>query len=663
MSIPPIRLEAQAEPVPGYRLESFLGRGGFGQVWRAVGPGGFPVALKFLTVEESGGARELESLRLLQHVRDTHLLSLFGVWEAPGYHILAMELADGTLADRLEECRREGLPGVPGDELREYFRQAAAGLDFLNEPRHPVGEGGKAAGIQHGDVKPQNLFLVGSGVKVGDFGLLRRMQQSIVTRKTGGLTFAYAAPEVFRGRVARQTDQYSLAVSWCQLRGGRLPFSGDPAGLMAGHLLREPDLEMLPPSERPAARRALAKEPRERWPSCRAFAEALAASTPATPPLPAPTTPAVLPPTADPLAEPPTAPLPPRPVPTNLRTPAAATDRRKEASSTAPPAPTRSDEELESPAPDPADEPPIERPARRTTWKGPRRSWVGPALGLGAALLLTAAVAVGLAWTTGAHHGASNPSTPQPPSGPQPFTNDLGLHFVYLPPGSFVMGSPPDEEGRNDDETPHRVTLTHGFYLSSTLVTEAQWEAVLGPPALAGGPGGDKKRMPAHNNISWEDAERFCRALGRRDGRRYRLPTEAEWEYACRAGTQTPFWFGASITDQDANYDARTPYGKGKPGVWRQKPTPVDQFKPSPWGLYDMHGNLYEWCADWYGPYPEGDVSDPQGPKKGDERVRRGGSWVFGPARCRGAARDKAAPAEQGDFTGVRVACGADGGG
>src|SRR5262249_42617942 len=139
MNVAPFRPLEGAEPLPGYRLEAFLGKGGFGEVWRAVAPGGFRVALKFLPTDGEAAARQLGSLRFLQHVRDLHLLPVFGVWLIPGYHVLAMELADGTLADCLKRYRKKGQPGVPRAELLRYFAQAAAGLDFLNEPRHRLG--------------------------------------------------------------------------------------------------------------------------------------------------------------------------------------------------------------------------------------------------------------------------------------------------------------------------------------------------------------------------------------------------------------------------------------------------------------------------------------------------------------------------------------------
>ena len=155
-------------------------------------------------------------------------------------------------------------------------------------------------------------------------------------------------------------------------------------------------------------------------------------------------------------------------------------------------------------------------------------------------------------------------------------------------------------------------------------VTQAQWQAVMGanPSHFKG-----ESNLPVEN-VSWDECVAFCEALGKKDGKPYRLPTEAEWEYACRAGTTTPFHFGGTITVNQANYDGNYTYGNGKKGVYRQKTTPVGSFPANAWGLFDMHGNVWEWCADWYGPYPEEELKDPQGFVGGDRRVCRGGSWT-----------------------------------
>jgi WD40 repeat protein len=287
-------------PVPGYRLEHRLGKGGFGEVWKAEGPGGFPVAMKFVRLDDAVTDFELRALEIIKCIRHPNLLATFGAWKSASYLVIAMELADRTLGDRCQEAIAQGLPGIPHDELLEYFQEAAKGIDFLNEPRHRIG-GKEGVSVQHRDLKPHNILLVGNGVKVADFGLVRFLEHSVASH-SGGLTPAYAAPEFFRGQTSKQSDQYCLAVTYCQLRGGRLPFSGTQAVVMLGHVQGAPDLTMLPETERPAVARALAKIPEERWPSCRAFVEALKEGAPLqqtaiepTPPLPEPaskTTPA-----------------------------------------------------------------------------------------------------------------------------------------------------------------------------------------------------------------------------------------------------------------------------------------------------------------------------------------------------------------------------------
>ena len=267
------QLNPRAEPLPGYRLTGLIGRGGCGEVWRADGPGGVPVALKFVPLGGTAAQVEERALAFFTTVRHPNLVALLGSWHVPGFLMIAMDLADGTLLDRYSSARAGGRPGIPFSELVEYVEQAARGIDYLNAARHyPPSADGRAVAFQHRDIKPQNLLLVGGDVKVGDWGLLR-MLEGVITSHTGYMTEAYAAPEFFHGKTSSASDQYSLAVTYCYLRTGELPYTGNARD---AHLNRPPELGHLPDRrERQAVERALAKNPQERWPSCRHFAKAL----------------------------------------------------------------------------------------------------------------------------------------------------------------------------------------------------------------------------------------------------------------------------------------------------------------------------------------------------------------------------------------------------
>ena len=224
------------------------------------------------------------------------------------------------------------------------------------------------------------------------------------------------------------------------------------------------------------------------------------------------------------------------------------------------------------------------------------------------------------------------------------------MKFVWVPHGTFLMGSPENELERADNETRHRVTLTKGFYLGIHQVTQAQWQAVMGsnPSKFKG------DDLPVEM-VSWNDCQEFVKKLGEKTGKRFRLPTEAEWEYACRAGTTTPFNFGETISTDQANYDGNHTYGKGKNGVYREKTTPVGTFPANAWGLHDMHGNVWEWCLDWYGDYQKEDKKDPFDSNIGTARVLRGGSWFDYPRSCRSGRRNGIEPGRRGGYYGCRV--------
>jgi formylglycine-generating enzyme required for sulfatase activity len=252
------------------------------------------------------------------------------------------------------------------------------------------------------------------------------------------------------------------------------------------------------------------------------------------------------------------------------------------------------------------------------------------------------------------------------------WTNSIGMKLTYIPAGEFTMGCSRNEKDRDNDEGRHRVKLTKPFMMGTTEVTGAQWKAVMGTTEISGAqwkavPGNTPIYFTGNEDqpidpVNWEEAAAFCKKLSEKEGRTYRLPTEAEWEYACRAGTTTPFNTGETINTDQANYNGNYPYGNGRQGVDRHKTTAVGSFPPNAWGLYDMHGNVWEWCSDWYGPY-RGSQTDPQGPPKGEYRVDRGGSFFFGAVSCTSAFRDRHSPDNRGIGFGVgfRVVCAVSG--
>lgn len=492
--------------------------------------------MKFLRLEDGGAAVEALALEFMKFVSHPHLLTTFGIWHEGPYLIIGMELAECTLGDRLRIAVRDQKPGIPFAELVEYMREAAKGIDYLNEPRHTIA-GRLNQSIIHRDIKPHNLLVVGGGVKVADFGLARVMERRTAAC-SGGLTPAYAAPEQFQKQVEKQTDQYSLAVTYCQLRSNCLPFDGTPLQIMGGHLTQPPDLSILPEPERGVVARALAKQAGDRWASCRVFIEELANCC----------------------------------------------------------------------------EPDLNRQVPT-------------------------------------------------PACLESFTNSVGITFVLIPPGKFVMGSPETEAGRQSDEGPqHLVTISRPFYMSIGPVTQQQYKDVTGHnPAYFDQEAGGGTAHPV-DSVTWFNAIDFCRRLSsrfeeREAGRLYYLPTEAEWEYACRAGTSTPFAFGMSLSSTQANFNGENPYGKGIVGPSRQQTTPVGTYWPNTFGLFNMHGNVWEWCADFYSEtyYGVSPDRDPLGPRSGNRRVLRGGNWTSTGKDCRSARRGNNEPTAATQFGGFRV--------
>ncbi len=232
--------------------------------------------------------------------------------------------------------------------------------------------------------------------------------------------------------------------------------------------------------------------------------------------------------------------------------------------------------------------------------------------------------------------------------------------FRWIPPGIFLMGSPQGEKGRDSDEKLHEVSISRGFWLGDTPVTQALWQTVMGdnPSGFA-----DSDRLPVEN-VSWEDCLRFMEKLNQvHPDLQLHFPTEAQWEYACRAGAaeSLPFSFGHEISLDKVNYRGIWDWEKAGLDLiewgWRaeKQTTEVGSYPCNDWGLYDMHGNVWEWCLDWYGDYPDGPLENPTGPEQGLLRVLRGGSWYDGGGRCRSADRGRVVPGVCERFFGFRL--------
>jgi formylglycine-generating enzyme len=757
-------LKPDAWPLPGYKPGRCLGRGGFGAVWQATGPGDIDVALKFIRLDDKAGAVEQRGLDLIKNLRHAHLLSCFGAWQRDGFLIVAMELAEGSLLDRLNQARQEGLDGIPRDDLVEYLLEAAKGIDYLN-----------ARQIQHRDVKPHNLLLLGGSVKVADFGLAKLLQHT-VTSNSGAMTVAYAAPEFFRTQTSDWSDQYSLAATYVHLRTGALLFSGDECQVMYGHLNAEPDLGKLPKAERPVVARALAKEPKERWPSCRKFVEALAACTQGSGRVPSVKVE-----------------TPPPALVLKVEKAAVTVLAGKKAALTArvdrqhvmgavmlewtglpdkvrgravPLADGEASACLELEADDDAqpasaheaclqarlgsleagqpvfvtvqvtprlrlsglrdvtlkagEQQTLEVQVERKHCLGPvelqvahlpkgvrlGRALVSANRDRGALELLADADAPNaeaamLVRAEGA--GASTEQrfsltvVPRPKEPEKEIVNTIGVRLVLIPPGRFLMGSPDaDREAFNWEKPQHEVEITRPFYLGKHAVTRGQFrkfvqETGYKTGAETDGQGGwgfnaatnrFEGRKPFYSwrnagfeqtdehpviSVTWNDAVAFCDWLSKKEGGEYRLPTEAEWEFSCRANTTTRFWSGD--TDEslrgvaniaDASFKHKYAAASKWAVAWDDGypfTALVGRFKPNGFGLCDMHGNVWEWCQDWYGEkyYQDSPAKDPQGPSAGSCRVLRGGSFLNEPRYCRSAQRERYATLDRGLAVGFRV--------
>jgi serine/threonine protein kinase len=268
-------LRPGVEPFPGYRLVRFLGRGGWGEVWEASQPDGSPVALKFLPCDtQFAAAQEIRALQSIRQLKHDHLIHIDRIWAYSGYVVIAMDLAEGSLLDLLAVYRADYGTCIFPEHLCWYLTQAASALDFLNTRQHQLN--GRRVAVRHCDVKPSNLLILDGQIKLADFSVAAQTTSPMWYHRRVG-TLSYAPPELLQGWLSDRSDQYSLAVTYCELRGGRLPFPDAAPASLKDYVRPAPNLSMLSPGEAQVIARALAPVPQDRWPSCGELIERLTA--------------------------------------------------------------------------------------------------------------------------------------------------------------------------------------------------------------------------------------------------------------------------------------------------------------------------------------------------------------------------------------------------
>jgi serine/threonine protein kinase len=649
-----------------YEILRELGRGGMGVVYLARNRlmdrlEVLKVVNKSLLDRPGAVERFLREIRSAAKLSHANIVTAHHALQVGELLAFAMEYIEGQ--DLASVVKTQG--PLPVAYACYYVQQAALGLQHASEK-----------GMVHRDIKPQNLILARDGrkhiVKVLDFGLAKVMREK---SEDTGLTAEgamlgtpdYIAPEqsLDAAKADIRADIYSLGCTLYYLLSGRPPFSASSLGaiLMAHNTQEARPLNLLRPEvpEELAAvvRKMMAKSPAKRYQTPLEVVQALA------PFIKQGTTPKSAPELSSGTAEVKST------VKKTLRVappPPPVAEAAKQ-----PPTPadvwgSLTDDSVASVAP--RKNKVVSKPRAATVReRQSRNKWLVGG-GLGAGVLLLALMGM---WAGGCFKGKTPEGSKQSPE--EKITNSIGMKLVLVKTGTFFMGSPASEAERAGDEEQHEVEITHSLYVGVYEVTQEQYERVIGKNPSFFSPTGDGKdqvrgldtwQYPVEM-VSWEDAVGFCRRLSERPeekakGRKYRLPTEAEWEYICRDGPyfknpSPPFHFGNSLSSNQANFNGDRPYGAAPKGPCLDRTRKVGSYPHNALGLYDLHGNVREWCNDWYEQdyYKKSPRQNPEGPGPGPGRVLRGGSWVSYSSVCRAAYRSFELPAARYGTVGFRV--------
>jgi len=696
---PPLPTLRPNQQVGRFTLLKFLGEGGMGSVWAAEDPirkdpirkdatREGKLVLKFLRDDIRRCPEAVEqfksSYRKSQNLIHQHICPLLDLGDDPVFG--AFQVMPYILGITLQELLKQEDPqnvGLSRDRVVQLLLPVAKALDYAH-----------SEGLVHRDIKPGNIMTdpATGKVFVVDFGLAAEVRTSMSMHSRSVMeasgTEPYMAPEQWMGQAQDgRSDQYSLAVVAWQMLTGQLPYQG--SGHQLGFAVTQSPIPELPNTLQhlhPVFGQSMAKERKQRFSSPVDFIKSLSSAregeAPAEP-LQGTASSTVITPEDDlsTLLQKTQESVARKhaqakqllqehryadavqvldSIPQHLRDQQLAENARKnrdraeelESAITTAVTEVRLDglkdqiAELLELQPERDD---MRRVLAQLPQEPPKPK--RPAL-LVAPFDATQAKAAQSAWAK--HLGID-----------VKINNSVGMRFRLIPPGTFEMGSPASEPKRISHETLHNVSITQPKLLGIYPVTQGEWKKLMGsnPSYFTSVQGEDTSRFPVEQ-VSWEDSQAFLTQLNAQHGLkgwRYRLPTEGEWEYACRAGTVSPFWFGGELNGKQGNCNGTCPYPDKttEKGPYLERPTVVGAYGANPFGICDQHGNVWEWCGDWYnkGYYEQSEGEDPQGPSSGSSRVLRGGSWSSNATYCRSARRNRSVPSNRNHFIGFRVLC------